>query len=107
MIYEYRRYVAEAGRLGALIDRMNDHTAGFFERHGVRLVGAWQAVVGNTNELHYILAWASFEEREERWTAFSSDPEWLAVLGATDAKGKLRDYCVNELWKPIACSPLQ
>jgi hypothetical protein len=107
VIYEYRKYVVNPGRLNALIERMNDHTAGFFDRHGIRLVGAWQAVVGNTNELHYILAWNDFAERQERWGAFSNDPEWLGVLGDTDANGKLREHCVNELWMPIACSPLQ
>ena len=107
MLYEYRKYTVTPGRMGDLVARMNDHTARLFERHGIRLVGAWQAVVGNTNELHHILAWESFEERETRWGAFSSDEEWLAILRESDGDGKIRDHAVNELWKPIACSPLQ
>jgi NIPSNAP len=107
LIYEYRRYHVTPGRMGDLVDRMCNHTAGFFEAHGIRLVGAWTTVVGNSNELHHILAWTDMSERQERWAAFSRDPGWLEVLATSDGEGKIRDFAHNELWAPIDCSPLQ
>jgi hypothetical protein len=93
--------------MGDLIDRMCNDTVGFFEAHGIRLVGAWTTVVGNSNELHHILAWTDMNERQERWAAFSRDPDWLAVLAASDGEGKIRDFAHNEFWAPIDCSPLK
>jgi hypothetical protein len=93
--------------MGELVDRMREHAVKHFERHGIRLVGAWTTMVGESNELHYILAWADMGERQQRWQAFSSDPEWRAVLKATDGDGKIRERSHNEFWAPIDCSPLQ
>jgi NIPSNAP len=107
LIYEYRRYEVAPGRMGELVERMCSHTVHYFERHGIRLVGAWRTTVGNSNEFHYILAWADMRERQERWEAFANDPDWLAVLRETDGDGKIRVYSHNELWTPIDCSPLQ
>jgi hypothetical protein len=107
VIYEYRKYYVNPGRMGDLVDRMNQHTVHFFERHGIRLIGAWTTVVGESNELHYLLAWNDLNERQERWGAFSRDPEWLAVMRETDGDGKIRDRAHNELWSPIAGSPLR
>jgi NIPSNAP len=107
LIYEYRRYHASPGRLNDLVARMNAHTVRYYAKHGIRLVGAWTSVVGNTNDLHYILAWADLNERQERWAAFSGDPEWRALVKETDPDGQFRNYGQNELWAPIDCSPLQ
>ncbi len=107
MIYEYRRYHANPGRLGDLVARMNEHTVRFYAKHGMRLVGSWTSVIGNTNDLHYILAWNDLNERQERWAAFSSDPEWRAVMKETDPDGQMRSYGQSELWAPTECSPLK
>jgi hypothetical protein len=107
VIYEYRRYHVNPGRMGDLVDRMNQHTVRFFEKHGIRMLGAWTTIVGESNELHYLLAWEDFNERQERWGAFSRDPEWLAIMRETDGDGKLRDRAHNELWAPIESSPLR
>ena len=29
-------------------------------------------------DLYYLLEWASLAERDEKWTAFQIDPEWIA-----------------------------
>jgi hypothetical protein len=90
-----------------LVDRMCNHTARFFEQYDIRLIGAWQSLVGETNELHFILAWTDLEERQSRWTAFMTDPDWLVVLRETDGESKIREYGQNEIWSPIDCSPLR
>lgn len=107
MLYEYRRYYVTPGRMPDLVARMNDHTAHYFERHGVRLVGAWQPVTGESHALHYLLAWNDLNERQERWGAFASDPDWRAALKASDSQGVIRDHAYSEIWSPIGCSPAQ
>lgn len=107
MLYEYRRYHVAPGRMADLVERMCNDTARFFTEYGIRLVGAWQSLIGETNDLHFMLAWTDLEERQELWTAFTNDPAWHAVLRASDGDGKVREYGHNQIWSPIDCSPLQ
>jgi hypothetical protein len=37
----------------------------------------------------YVLAYPSREAREADWKAFGADPEWRAVVAASEADGKL------------------
>ena len=107
MLYEYRKYHVAPGRMGDLVDRMCNDAARFFGQYGIRLVGAWQPIVGETNEFHFMLAWTDLEERQQRWKAFSIDPDWIDVLSETDGESKIREHGQNEIWAPIECSPLQ
>jgi hypothetical protein len=108
VIYEYRVYTCLPGRLPALLARFEDVTLGFWERHGVRQAGFWTVEVGESNhELHYLLQWESLAEREERWTAFQSDPEWIAARAATETPEKIVASIRNELLKPTAFSAVR
>jgi hypothetical protein len=107
MLYEYRRYHVAPGRMAELVDRMCNETSRFLTQYGIRLVGAWTTVIGNTNDLHFMLAWTDLEERQDRWRAFTKDPAWHAVLRESDGDGKIREYGQNEIWAPIESSPLQ
>ena len=79
MIIEQRTYYCAPGRLPALQERFARHTLGFFEKHGIKPIGFWTTQVGRSNhELMYLLEWKDMAEREARWNAFQSDPEWIA-----------------------------
>ncbi len=80
MIYELRVYDCLPGRLPALLKRFTDHTLALWDKHGIRQAGFFTTVVGESNQrLTYFLAWESLAERETKWTAFATDPEWLKV----------------------------
>ena len=106
MLYEYRRYRAVPGRLPDLNRRFRDTTVKLFAKHGIEQVGFWEAVVGQTNELHYILRWPDMAERERRWSAFAADPEWLSAKAASEANGELVDHIVNSFWRPTDYSAM-
>ena len=58
MIYELRIYHAFPGRLPALNARFSNHTLKLWERFGIRQVGFWTTVIGESNnDLYYILEW--------------------------------------------------
>lgn len=90
MIHELRVYQCLPGKLPALLNRFETVTLGIWQRHGIRQAGFWTTLIGNSNqELTYLLAWESLAERENKWTAFQSDPEWLAKRAETEKDGQI------------------
>ena len=107
MLYEYRRYEANPGKMPALQRRFADVTTKIWEKHGIRVVGFWEAVFGANNELHYMLAWEDVAERDRKWEAFQRDPEWQSARAKTEEDGPLVARVNNQLWRPTHFSPMK
>ena len=108
MIYEMRIYHCIPGRLPALLKRFDTITLPLWERHGIRQAGFWTTLVGSSNQsLTYMLAWESLAEREQKWTAFQSDPEWIAKRAETEKDGAIVGNIVNELLAPTSFSSVR
>jgi hypothetical protein len=108
MLYEYRRYEVTPGRKPDLDARFKDLTLPLWERHGMRPLGLFDVEVGTmTNELHYLLGWESLAEREQVFTKFLTDPEWVAGRAETEAAGPLTQRIHNQIWRPTPYSPLK
>ena len=105
MIYEQRIYHCVPGRLPALLSRFETITLAIWARHGIRQAGFWTTLVGSSNQtLTYMLAWESLAEREQKWTAFQSDPEWIAKRAETEKSGAIVANIVNEFLAPTKFS---
>src|SRR3954452_18112893 len=88
MIYEMRSYRAMPGRLPDLIKRFDTITLKLFDKHGIKQAGVWTTEVGESNHnLIYLIAYESMAEREKKWSAFSTDPEWIEKRGASEKNG--------------------
>ena len=107
MIYEYRVYEAMPGKLPALNARFREVTIRLFEKHGLKVVGFWETVVGTSNQLHYMLSFQNLGDRERAWAAFGSDTEWLAARAASEKDGPLVARVQNSIWRPTDYSPMQ
>ena len=108
MIHELRIYRCVPGRLPDLLKRFETITLGLWERHGIRQAGFWTTMVGESNQdLSYMLAWESLAERETKWTAFQSDPEWLQKRAATEANGAIVANITNAFLQPTAFSSVK
>ena len=108
MLYEQRIYHAMPGRLPDLLRRFEQITLGIWERHGIRQAGFWTVAVGGSNQdLYYLLAWDSMAEREQKWTAFSTDPDWLHQRGETERNGALVESITNAFLQPTAFSAVK
>jgi hypothetical protein len=82
--------------MAKLQNRFSDQLLSIWDRHGIRPVGFWTTLLGESgNELTYILAWESLADRERKWTAFQEDPAWH----------KVRDE--SERDRPIVATPLR
>ena len=108
MIYELRIYRAMPGRLPALLSRFQNHTLQIWEKHGIRQAGFWTTLIGESNQqLTYLLAWNSMDERQERWSAFLTDPEWIAISTETEKDGQLVQNISNEFLAPTVFSSVK
>jgi hypothetical protein len=108
MIYELRVYRAVSGKLPDLLNRFRDETIRFWERYGIRHVGFWTTAIGDSNnDLTYLLSWDSLADRDAKWSAFESDPAWLAVREKTERSGEIVETLRNQILRPTSFSGLK
>ncbi|MCC7273682.1 MAG: NIPSNAP family protein [Alphaproteobacteria bacterium] len=108
MIYELRVYRCVPGRLPALLKRFDTITLKLWEKHGIRQAGFWTVLVGDSNQdLYYLLAWDSLADREKKWNAFASDPEWLAKRAETEKDGAIVANVANSFLQPTSFSAVK
>lgn len=108
MIYELRVYHCAPGRLPALHQRFTQVTLALFQKHGIEQAGFFTTVVGASNQtLTYLLKWESLAQREAKWTAFATDPEWVAARAASEADGIIVERIENSFLEPTAYSSVR
>lgn len=108
MLYELRVYDCCPGRLPALLDRFQNTTLALFERHGIKQGGFWTTVIGGHNHrLTYFLVWESLAEREKKWGAFQTDPEWIAKRAASEKDAPIVANVMSEILTPTAFSSVK
>ena len=84
MIHELRVYYCVPGRLPNLLKRFETITLKLWEKHGIKQAGFWTVLVGDSNQaLYYLVEWESMADREKKWNAFQSDPNWISARAET------------------------
>lgn len=108
MLYELRIYHCVPGRLADVNKRFATITTKIWEKHGIRPVGFWTVMIGDSNQdLYYMLQWESLAEREQKWSAFASDPEWLKARAETEKNGQIVASFSNQILSPTDYSPMK
>jgi hypothetical protein len=108
MIYEMRVYRCLPGRLPLLLKRFENLTLKLWDKHGIRQAGFFTTLIGESNqELTYILAWESLAEREKKWNAFQSDPDWILGRAKSEEDGQIIGNIVSQLLVPTAFSSVK
>ena len=105
MVYELRIYKCMPGRKGDVLARFRNHTMGLFKKHGIEVVGFWDTLVGESDDLIYITKYSSWEEREKRWNAFQADPEWRKPWQQSNAQGFIVEHVRTSLLAATDFSP--
>ena len=107
MLYELRRYDVVAGKLPALLERFGTFTVEKWKQHGFRLVGFWTPLLGEkSNQVVYMWAWESVEERTQKMTPWRADPERAKKWAESEKDGPLVKRVYNQLMEPTAYSQL-
>ena len=102
MIYELRVYTILPGKMRDFIQAFSDIPVRLFEKHGARLIGAWQPSIGQNNQFTYILGFKDLADQERFWNDFRQDPELRNYLGGT-----FTSHINNSILRPVPGSPLQ
>lgn len=81
--FEMRMYTAEpmkdgVGGIDNLHQRFREKEIAIFEKLGAEVMAVWQRL-DDPNTLVWMLAYRDRAHREEVWTAFRTDPEWLEL----------------------------
>jgi hypothetical protein len=108
MIYELRVYRCLPNRLPALLKRFETKTLGIWQKHGIKQAGFFTTVIGESNlELTYLLAWESLAEREQKWTKFQADPEWIAAREDSEKDGPILTNVASSILQPTSFSSVR
>ena len=109
MIYEERVYTIVPGKMQDINNRFANITMRLFEKHGMKIVGFWQTIIGSNsiNELVYILAFEDLNHRQSAWEAFMNDEEWQQAKRESEKDGPLVSNVANKILKPTPYSPIQ
>jgi hypothetical protein len=108
MLYELRIYHTMPGRMPDLNKRFDTITLKIWDRHGIKQVGFWTVLIGESNaDLYYILEWKDLAERERIWNAFQSDPEWISKRAETEKNGPLLQSISNYFLTPTSYSKMK
>ncbi len=107
-LFELREYQAMPGKIQNITDRFGNFTCAAFKKHGFRQVGYWHnAIGGNSNELIYLLAWESLDERLSKFDTFVKDPERVRVFAESEKNGPIVQQVANTILRPTAFSPMK
>jgi hypothetical protein len=83
-------------------------TLKLWEKHGIRPVGFFTTLVGESNQdLTYFIAWESLAERETKWTKFMTDPDWIAARAKSEEDGQIVANITSQFLVPTAFSALK
>jgi hypothetical protein len=108
MIYELRVYQPVPGQMPKLLARFRDYTIPIWERHGIRALGFWTTLIGeSSNALTYIIPWESLADREMKWMAFQSDPAWRKARDESERDGPIVANIRSEMLTPTDFSALK
>ena len=108
MIHELRIYRIAPGKMAAAQERFENVVLRYWETYGIRPLAFWTVLVGQSNlDLYYLLEWESLAEREDRWTAFSTDPAFRRDMAESEKDGVLVAQVTNTLLAPTRFSPLR
>ena len=108
MIYELRIYSCIPGscRPCSSGSRPRRSTSGRSTASGP--TGFWTVLVGDgNNDLHYMLAWESLAEREQKWNAFQADPEWHKARDESEKDGLIIANIKSAFLRPTAFSAIR
>ena len=108
MIYEQRIYTCIPGRLPVLLKRFETQTLPIWQKHGIKTAGFWTVLLGDgSNDLHYMLAWDSLADREQKWNTFQADPAWHKARDESEKDGPIIANIKSQMLRPTSFSTVK
>jgi hypothetical protein len=103
MIYEHRTYNILPGKMPEFVEAFGNMIVPLFEKHGAKLVGAWQTAIGQNNEFVYILGFENLADQERFWRIFRQDEQYKKY----SQSGVRVAFVMSKILNPASYSPLK
>ena len=108
MIYEYRCYTVNPGKMPDLLSRFKNHTLRLFEKYDIKPVAFFTPLIAAANnQLIFILEYRDLAHRESAFSAFAADPEWQQILAKSNENGQIVVNVENKILAPTEFSPMK
>jgi hypothetical protein len=104
LYYEIRTYRIKSGAMTAFLKVVEEEGIELQKRHLGDLVGYFISEIGTLNEIVYIWAYPSLDERESRRQRLAQEPAWQAFMPKIQV---LLDSAESKIMKPASFSPLR
>lgn len=104
-IYQNQSRIAQQKKAGMF----NNGEIAVFQRLSMRPVFIGESIVGPRQpNITYMLSFDSLAEREQRWQAFATDPEWKKLSAPSELKdSQIVANITNLILRPLPFSPLR
>jgi NIPSNAP len=108
-VFELRVYHTVPGKATALQTEFRDKVTKMFAKHDLQAVGYWAPVDPpvSDNTFVYILAHPSRDEAKKHWAAFTSDPEFQAMIKSQQGDAKVVEKVDSTYMDPTDFSPMK
>ncbi|UCH02176.1 MAG: NIPSNAP family protein [Candidatus Bathyarchaeota archaeon] len=107
MIYEWRIYEVMPGKMSMLNNVFEKLLVKLFKKHGIRVIGFWQTVIGTGSRLYYLVSFENLAGRDKAWNSFYSDPEFIKGWANAAREGPLVAKVINTILQPTQYSPMK
>ncbi len=104
MIYELRIYHIHPGKMSAIHQRFESHTLALFKKHGMDVMDFWEDIT--ENRIYYTMEHPDLESRNQRFSAFIKDPEWIRVKEESEKNGAIVEKVESFIMNRVPYSPL-
>lgn len=106
VLHQLRTYEIFDGNKAAFHDRFREHATRIMERHGFRILAAWETSTDRRTELVYLLEWRDADAMTEGWKRLVADEEWAEIKRATAASyGQLVGDIDERVLRAVRYSP--
>ena len=106
VLHQLRIYEIFDGNKAAFHDRFRDHAARIMERHGFRVLAAWETSSERRTEFVYLLEWRDAESMATGWERLAADEEWTTIKRETAAShGQLVGDIDERVLRMVPYSP--
>ena len=101
MIYEGRFVSVIRGRDDEWKIRVLTKFLPIMEKHGGKPVGAYQTVIGNTQDYYIVIGFDSVTHREKVYESMGNDPEYQKIMAKWDKQTTISNLATTIL-KPVS-----
>ena len=102
VIYEERRYDVSPARKAEFIEFFKKTVIPLVSKYGGKVIGVWDTLIGNRNEVIVLLAFDDILKRMECWDKFKKDEAFVKAIPTLPPNG-----VIVSILQPVEYSPLQ